>query len=41
MIVESYEWFLAHREELAEARGGSAHQSLARLGLLRAIKHLP
>ena len=41
MIVESYEWFLAHREELAAARGGSAHQSLARLGLLRAVKRLP
>jgi nucleoside-diphosphate-sugar epimerase len=41
MIVESYEWFLAHREALAAAKGGSAHQSLARLGLLRAVKRLP
>jgi nucleoside-diphosphate-sugar epimerase len=41
MIVESYEWFLAHRDALAAQRGGSAHQSLARLGLLRAIKRLP
>jgi nucleoside-diphosphate-sugar epimerase len=41
MIVESYEWFLAHRAELAAAKGGSHHQSLARLGLLRALKRLP
>ena len=40
MVVESYEWFLAHRSELASAQG-SHHQSPARLGLLRLLKRLP
>ncbi len=40
MVVESYEWFLAHRDDLG---GGnrSTHQSPARLGVLRLLKHLP
>jgi nucleoside-diphosphate-sugar epimerase len=44
MVVESYEWFLAHRAELERGDGGgggSHHQSPARLGLLRALKHVP
>jgi nucleoside-diphosphate-sugar epimerase len=40
MLVESYEWFLAHRSDLAHARG-SQHQSPARLGLLKLLKSLP
>jgi nucleoside-diphosphate-sugar epimerase len=40
MVIESYEWFLAHRSELGAA-GRSHHQSPARLGLLKVIKHLP
>ena len=40
MVVESYEWFLAHRAELDGAHG-SHHQSPVRLGLLRALKRLP
>jgi nucleoside-diphosphate-sugar epimerase len=40
MVIESYEWFLEHRAELA-AMSGSHHQSPARLGLLRVLKHLP
>jgi nucleoside-diphosphate-sugar epimerase len=40
MVVESYEWFLAHRRTLEQA-GGSHHQSPARLGLLRVLKRLP
>jgi nucleoside-diphosphate-sugar epimerase len=40
MVIESYEWFLAHRAELA-ARTGSHHQSPARLGALRILKRLP
>jgi nucleoside-diphosphate-sugar epimerase len=40
MLVESYDWFLAHRHELDGATG-SHHQSPARLGLLRALKRLP
>lgn len=40
MVIESYEWFLAHRAELG-GEGRSHHQSPARLGLLKLIKHLP
>ncbi|MET1001314.1 MAG: NAD-dependent epimerase/dehydratase family protein, partial [Acidimicrobiia bacterium] len=40
MVIESYEWFLAHRADLAE-RTGSHHQSPARLGALRIVKRLP
>jgi len=40
MVVESYDWFLAHRDQL-EGATGSEHQSPARLGLLRALKRLP
>jgi nucleoside-diphosphate-sugar epimerase len=40
MVVESYEWFLAHRREL-DATQGSHHQSPVRLGLLRLLKRLP
>ncbi len=40
MVIESYEWFLAHRGELG-AGGKSHHQSPARLGLLKLLKRLP
>jgi nucleoside-diphosphate-sugar epimerase len=40
MVIESYEWFLEHRDELGGAHG-SHHQSPVRLGLLRALKRLP
>ena len=40
MVIESYEWFLAHRAELG-AEGRSHHQSPARLGLLKLLKRLP
>jgi nucleoside-diphosphate-sugar epimerase len=36
MLVESYEWFLAHRSDLNGA-AGSHHQSPVRLGLLRLL----
>ena len=39
-MIESYEWFLAHRAELGAA-GKSHHQSPARLGLLKLLKRLP
>ena len=39
-VIESYEWFLAHRDELAEA-GRSHHQSPVELGLLEVLKRLP
>jgi nucleoside-diphosphate-sugar epimerase len=40
MLIESYEWFQAHRAELA-SRGGSHHQSPVKLGALKLLKHLP
>ncbi len=40
MVVESYEWYLEHRDELDDGQG-SDHQSPARLGLLRVLKRLP
>ena len=39
-LIDSYEWFLAHRHELATS-SGSHHQSPARLGLLKLLKRLP
>ena len=40
MLIESYEWFLAHRHEL-ESTKRSHHQSPVRPGLLRLLKRLP
>jgi nucleoside-diphosphate-sugar epimerase len=40
-LIESYEWFLAHRAELADREGASHHQSPVKLGLLKALKRLP
>ncbi len=40
MVIESYDWFLEHRDELDTGRG-SHHQSPVRLGVLRALKRLP
>ena len=37
MVIESYEWFLAHRDDLG-TRHGSHHQSPVRLGLLRGTR---
>jgi hypothetical protein len=39
MVIESYEWFLAHRSELA-AEAGSHHQSTVPLGVLKLLKRL-
>jgi nucleoside-diphosphate-sugar epimerase len=40
MMVESYDWFLAHRAGLAD-KGGSVHQSPAKLGAMKVLKYLP
>jgi nucleoside-diphosphate-sugar epimerase len=40
MVIESYEWFLAHRHD-PDTTGRSHHQSPVRLGVLRALKALP
>jgi nucleoside-diphosphate-sugar epimerase len=39
-VIESYEWFLAHRDRLG-GEGRSHHQSPAKLGLLKLLKALP
>jgi nucleoside-diphosphate-sugar epimerase len=39
-VIESYEWFLSHRDELGRS-GASHHQSPVKLGLLEALKRLP
>jgi nucleoside-diphosphate-sugar epimerase len=42
MLIESYEWFLAHRGELSvDAEDGSHHQSLVRPGVVQLLKLLP
>jgi nucleoside-diphosphate-sugar epimerase len=40
MVIESYEWFVAHRRE-SDDGARSHHQSPVRLGLLRALKSMP
>jgi hypothetical protein len=40
MVIESYEWFVAHRSD-AGAGARSHHQSPVRPGLVRALKALP
>jgi nucleoside-diphosphate-sugar epimerase len=40
MVIESYEWFLAHRRDSDDA-ARSHHQSPVKLGLLRALKSMP
>jgi nucleoside-diphosphate-sugar epimerase len=37
MVIEAYDWYLAHRDELG---GGSAHQSPVELGALAVLKRL-
>jgi nucleoside-diphosphate-sugar epimerase len=39
-VIESYEWFLQHRDELGGS-GASHHQSPVKLGLLKTLKRLP
>jgi nucleoside-diphosphate-sugar epimerase len=39
MLIESYDWYLAHRDELEGAR--SHHQSPVRLGALKVLRRLP
>jgi len=39
MVIESYEWFLAHRDEL-DAEGRSHHQRPVRMGVLGLLRRL-
>jgi nucleoside-diphosphate-sugar epimerase len=40
MVIESYRWFLDHRDDL-DADGRSHHQSPVRLGVLKLLRHWP
>jgi nucleoside-diphosphate-sugar epimerase len=40
MIVQSYDWYLSHREEVLRARGASHHRSPVKQGVLNLVKHL-
>ncbi|HWL42942.1 MAG TPA: NAD-dependent epimerase/dehydratase family protein [Ilumatobacter sp.] len=40
MFVDSYEWYLAHRDQVLAARGQSAHRSAVKQGILSAVKRL-
>jgi nucleoside-diphosphate-sugar epimerase len=39
-VIESYDWFLAHRDEIGTTPG-SHHQSPVKLGLLKLLKRVP
>lgn len=39
-VIDSYRWFVEHREELGD-REGSHHQSPVRMGALRVLRRLP
>lgn len=41
MIVQSYDWYLAHRDEVLARSGASAHRSPVERGVLRALEYLP
>jgi nucleoside-diphosphate-sugar epimerase len=40
MVIESYRWFVEHRNEL-DGEGRSHHQSPVKLGALKVLRHLP
>jgi nucleoside-diphosphate-sugar epimerase len=40
MMIESYEWYLAHRSAVLRARGASHHRSPVKQGVLNLVKHL-
>jgi nucleoside-diphosphate-sugar epimerase len=40
MLAESYDWFIAHREELGAGHGRSHHRSPVRQGALRLLRWL-
>jgi hypothetical protein len=41
MLVESYDWYLAHREEVLRRSDASPHRSALRRGVLRLLEYLP
>ncbi len=38
MFIESFEWYLAHRDTVLSARGGSLHRSPARQGVMKLLR---
>lgn len=41
MIIDSYEFYLAHREELLQTKTASLHRSPVALGILKLLEYLP
>jgi len=41
MIAESYDWYVAHREEVLARKDASHHRSAVRLGVLKLLELLP
>lgn len=41
MICESYDYYVAHREEILSRRNASHHRSPMKQGILRLLEHLP
>lgn len=40
MICDSYDWYLAHKDDVSAATTGSAHRSRVRQGILRLLRQL-
>jgi nucleoside-diphosphate-sugar epimerase len=40
MMIDSYDWYLAHRDEVLRVRGASHHRSPVKQGVLNLVKHL-
>ncbi len=41
MIADSYDWYVAHREEVLRRHGASHHRSPVKLGVLKLLERLP
>jgi hypothetical protein len=40
MFVESYDWYVAHRDEVLSRTSGSRHTSAVKQGVLRAVSRV-
>jgi nucleoside-diphosphate-sugar epimerase len=40
MVIESYEWYLRHRDEVLRGQGASHHRSAVKQGILKLVKWL-
>jgi hypothetical protein len=41
MIAESYDWYVAHRDEVLRRTHASHHRSPVKLGVLKLLEYLP